>query len=92
MDTQNNLNDTAAWIFQCWASFLLALGAMLTGITYLPANAWIKGFLATTTLFLVGASFTLAKTIRDNHESQRMLNRVKNAKTERLIREYEDVS
>ena len=46
----------------------------------------------TVPLFLVGSSFTLAKTLRDNHEALRLVNRVKSAKTERLIREYEDAA
>jgi hypothetical protein len=65
---------------------------MLGGVAYLPADAWVKAFLGIGTLFLVGSSFTLAKTLRDNHEALRLVNRVKSAKTERLIREYEDAA
>ena len=81
--------DTPAWIFQCWASFLLALGCTLVGITFLPANVWIKGFLAMGNVFLVGSTFSLAKTLRDNHEAGKTINRVRGAKAERLIREFE---
>ena len=90
VDTIRNQTDTSAWVFQCWASFLVSLSAMMAGVAYLPGDMWVKGFLAMGTLFLVGSTFTLAKTVRDNHEAQRLLNRVKTAKTERLIREFEE--
>ena len=38
--------------------------------------------------FSVGSSFTLAKTIRDNHESQKILSRVDEAKLEKLLAEH----
>jgi len=40
-------------------------------------------------LFTVTTCFTLAKTIRDKHESQRLINRVKEAKTEKILADYE---
>jgi hypothetical protein len=41
------------------------------------------------TLFIVGSSLTLAKTLRDNAETQRLINRVADAKTEQIISSYE---
>ena len=40
-------------------------------------------------LFSVGSSLSLAKTLRDDHESKRLLNRLSNAKAEKIIREHE---
>ncbi|RAL20862.1 hypothetical protein DL240_14345 [Lujinxingia litoralis] len=81
--------DTNAWIFQVWASFLLATGITITGIVYLPVDLWMKSFLLMGMLFTLGSSFTLSKTIRDNHEARRLINRVSDAKAEKILREYE---
>jgi hypothetical protein len=81
--------DTTAWIFQTWASFVLAFGTMLVGIYYLPVDPWIRGFMVMGTIFTVASSFTLAKTIRDNHEASKLINRVRDAKAEKILREYE---
>lgn len=34
----------------------------------MPADLWVKGYLAMGTLFLTGSTFTLSKTMRDNAE------------------------
>src|SRR5580698_8390133 len=81
--------DTQAWIFQVWASFVLAVGITTIGIAYVPLDAWIRAFLAMGLLFSVGSAFTLAKTVRDNHEARRLINRLSDAKTERIIRDFE---
>jgi hypothetical protein len=81
--------DTPAWIFQVWASFLLAVGATSIGIVYLPVDPWLRAFLGMGLVFSVGSSLSLAKTLRDNHEAKRLLNRLSEAKTEKIIRDYE---
>ena len=81
--------DTSAWVFQAWASFLIAFGTTMVGILYLPVDRWVRGFLAMGVLFTINACFTLAKTVRDNHEAWRLRNRITDAKTEKLLREYE---
>jgi hypothetical protein len=81
--------DTAAWIFQVWASFVIAVGATAVGIAYSPLDPWIRGFLAMGLLFTVGSSFTLAKTLRDSHEARRLINRLSEAKTEKILRDFE---
>jgi hypothetical protein len=43
----------------------------LLGIYYMPIDLWIKGFIIMGLFFTVGSTFTLAKTIRDRHESRR---------------------
>jgi hypothetical protein len=81
--------DSAAWIFFVWASFVISAALMALGILYAPINVWIRGYLAMGLFFTIGSSFTLAKTVRDNHEAQRMINRVVDAKTEQILTEYE---
>jgi hypothetical protein len=89
MRTDDVQRDTPAWIFQVWASFLLAVGGTAIGILYLPLDPWLRAFLGMGLVFSVGSSFSLAKTLRDNHEARRLLNRLSDAKTEKIIREYE---
>jgi hypothetical protein len=82
---------TAAFRFQVWASFILSSGLMLTGILFLPVNLWIKGYLMMGIVFTVASCFTLAKTLRDDHEAGKLINRITGAKTEKILKEYESV-
>jgi hypothetical protein len=81
--------DTPAWIFQVWASFALSVGTTAVGIVYLPLDPWIRAFFGMGLLFSVGSALTLAKTLRDNHEAKRLINRLSEAKAEKIIREFE---
>ena len=89
MDHMETQKDTAAWIFQVWASFVLAMAASILGILYLPVDNWVRGYMTMAMLFTVGSSFTLAKTVRHNHEAKKIINRLTDAKTEKLLREFE---
>lgn len=81
--------DTPAWRFQVWASFAIAFFATTLGVLYMPINAWLRAFLAVGYFFSLASAFTLAKTIRDEHEAQKLLSRIQIAKTERILREFE---
>lgn len=85
----STVNHTQAWIVQAWLSFLLSLMATSLGIIYLPANIWIKGYLGMGLIFSVGSTISLSKTIRDLEESKRIINRVDEAKLERLLAQYD---
>ncbi len=80
--------DTAAWIIQVWTSFILSFGSTAIGIAYLPVDSWVKGFMGMGLTFTVGSSFTLAKTIRDNHEASKITARIDEAKVEKLLSEH----
>ncbi|MGB0525223.1 MAG: YiaA/YiaB family inner membrane protein [Flammeovirgaceae bacterium] len=91
MNTQTISKNTAAWRFKAWVSFLLAFGMTIGGIICLPApSAWAQAFILMGLLFTVNSSFSLAKTIRDDHEADKLINRVTEAKTAKILREYED--
>lgn len=81
--------DTTAWVFCAWASFILSLLLLATGVYHLPTDIWVKGYIAMGIAFLTGSSFTLSKTIRDNHEADKLINRVETAKTEKLLTEVD---
>jgi len=60
--------DTTAWVFQVWASFVVATSASTIGILYLPTDNIVKGSMGMSFAFSISSSFTLAKTIRDNQD------------------------
>ena len=73
-----------------WIAFVLASIGTLTGIIMMPAELATKGFLAMGFVFTVSSCFTLAKVIRDRHESDRLYNKVERAKTEKFLSETEN--
>jgi hypothetical protein len=70
-------------------SFAIALLAILVGVANLPVDAWTRGFLAVGLLYVVTSTFTLAKVVRDAHETQTVLSRVDEARLERLLQEHD---
>jgi hypothetical protein len=44
------------------------------------------------TLFTIGSTFSLAKTMRDQHEAQKLIHKISNAKTEKMLKEFEMTS
>lgn len=81
--------NTPAWMAFVWISFSISVGLMSIGIYQLPTELWVKGYMTMGLFFCVGSSFTLAKTVRDNHESRKLINRVTEVKTERMLQDYE---
>ena len=81
--------NTPAYRLQVWACFILSFGLMLTGTYHLPVDWWVKGYFTMGIIFTVGSCFTLAKTIRDDYESEKLINRITGAKTEKILKEFE---
>lgn len=81
--------NSSAWIFFCYASFAIALGMTGIGIWAMEIALPMKAFMAMGLLFTTGSAFTLAKTLRDEHEASQFHHRIDEAKTERLLREVE---
>jgi hypothetical protein len=77
-----------AWIAQTWISFVVSIGATTMGLLIMPANFWMKGYMGMGLLFSVGSTISLSKTIRDVEESKRIINRVDEAKLEKLLAEH----
>jgi hypothetical protein len=80
---------SAGWITQTYISFAVALAALTVGIAYLPGDPWMRAFLAISALYAVTSSISLAKTVRDQHESSRVVARVDEARFERLLTEHD---
>ena len=66
----------------------IAIGSVLmvgAGVALMPIDLWIKGYLAMGIVMMVQSCITLTKTIRDVHESSKLVNRIEDAKAERLL-------
>jgi hypothetical protein len=84
---QNVQPHSTGWVNFTYASFLLAAGMVATGILFLPLDWWVKGYLGMGVIMLVQSCVTMTKTVRDMHEASRMVNRIEDARTERLLME-----
>ncbi|MCW0216628.1 MAG: YiaA/YiaB family inner membrane protein [Pseudonocardia sp.] len=80
---------TAAFHMQAVISFAVGLAAVAIGILYLPADPWVRGFLAIAVLYVTTSAFTLAKCVRDKQESLTVVNRVDQARLEKLLAEHD---
>ena len=80
--------NSPGWVMFVKISFVLSAAAMITGIVFLPTDLSIKGFFAMGTLYLIGSTFTLAKTIRDEFESEKLINKIADARTQKILKEY----
>ncbi|RVU19859.1 YiaA/YiaB family inner membrane protein [Methylobacterium oryzihabitans] len=78
---------TSAWVAFTYASFLGSAAMVGAGILFLPLDLWIKAYLAMGVVMLVQSCITLVKTLRDVHEGRRMVNRIEDARAERLLME-----
>jgi hypothetical protein len=83
---------SSAWVIQTWLSWVLAVGVTAMGIWFLPVDGWMKAFLAMGVLFSVGSTFSLAKTVRDVHEQQRIVSRIDEARMTKLLAEIDPIS
>lgn len=88
-ENTTTVKHTAAFFAQAWISFGTALSTMLIAIYLVPADGWIKAFLAMGTLFLTTSCFTLAKVIRDQQEQQYVVSRLDQARVERILAEHD---
>jgi len=80
-----NVQHSSAWVAFNYASFLGAVAMVGLAIVFLPVDIWIKGYLTMGVVMLVQSAITVTKTIRDQHESSKLVNRIEDAKTERLL-------
>jgi hypothetical protein len=82
-------SNTPAFNFLAWASFAISSLGTLSGIFFLEGLIWAKAFLALGFLSSLTSCFTVAKVIRDRHEAEKLINRIKEAKAEKLLKDYE---
>ncbi len=80
---------TPAFFAQAAISFGIALFAAIVGIWNLPADRWVRAFLALALLYAVTSAFTLAKCVRDQAESQSVRVRLDAARLEKLLADHD---
>ena len=83
--SNNAVKHSPAWINFSMGSFAIAAAMMAGGIFFLEASFAAKGFYAMSALMLVHTSISVTKTLRDNEEATKFLNKVEDAKTEKLL-------
>ncbi len=89
MNEENIHSPSPGWILYVKTSFIVALIGLAIGLIFSEASLVEKGYFAICSMFLVSTSFTLAKTMRDEHEANRLINRISEAKTSRILKEYD---
>ena len=87
MDQHDIQSNSPGWLLFVKASFAIAIMAVTAGILFLPTDFLLKGSFALSSLFLVSSTITLSKTMRDEHESRRLINKVSEARTTKMISE-----
>src|SRR5262245_37949877 len=88
MNDNTQLNSPS-WIFFVKINFVIAMAALFLAIILSPMAIVIQGFLAMGTLYLVAATFTFSKTVRDEFEGQKLISKLAEARAETLLQEYE---
>lgn len=83
--SNNAVKHSPAWINFSIGSFAIAAAMMAGGIFFLEASFAAKGFYAMSALMLVHTSISVTKTLRDNEEATKFINKVEDAKTEKLL-------
>ena len=85
MNPQTAAQHTSTWVTFTYASFIASVLMVAAGVAFMPIDFWIKGYLAMGIVMMIQSCITLTKTIRDVHESGRLVNRIEDAKAERLL-------
>jgi hypothetical protein len=83
--TTQPIKHSQAFVSFCYATFALSLFMISAGIFFMPIDFATKGFLGMGVIMLIQSCIVVTKTIRDNHEAEKLLNRIEDARTERLL-------
>ena len=87
---QPGLNqDSPAFVAFTQITFVIALAGMIVGICFLPVEIWIRGYLGIGLFFCVSSTIVLSKTMRDLHEGKKIVNKIADIKTERILKEFD---
>ena len=79
-----------AWTLFTYLQFGIAAAMMAGGIYFLEASFAAKGLYAMAAIMLVSSTAGITKAIRDGEESNRLHNKLEDARTERLLAEETD--
>lgn len=82
------MSHSQGWIAQVWVSFAVSVTAAAIGIYYLSVGPWARGFLAISFLMAISSAISLSKTVRDQHESSRLVSKIDEAKVTKLLTDH----
>jgi hypothetical protein len=83
-----NMQHSTAWVTFTYISFAASCFMVGIGIWLLPLDLSIKGYLTMGFLMLIQSCITMTKTMRDMHESGKLVNRIEDAKAERILMDF----
>jgi hypothetical protein len=62
-----------------------SLALTLGGLFFLPIDLWIKGYMLMGVAMVTSSTIIVSKTIRDRHENSKLVNKIEEARTEKLL-------
>lgn len=71
-DNEITRSDTPLWSLVVWGGFGIAMALTGWGLFRMDINPTWKAYLVVSWLYLISAAFTLAKTLRDAYEADRI--------------------
>lgn len=89
MSQPTQSKNSNAFFLQSGIAFIIALLGMVFAIYLIPADPWVRAFLGLGTVFLVTASFSLAKCVRDAQEEQEIVARLDRVRLEATLAEHD---
>ncbi|RCK44486.1 hypothetical protein TH25_19735 [Thalassospira profundimaris] len=82
---ENLMKHSSAWVTFSYVSFGFSAFMLIIGLYMMPIDLWGKGYLTMGILMLVQTTVNVTKTLRDNQEADKLIRRVDDARTEKLI-------
>jgi hypothetical protein len=79
------IQHSSSWVTFTYATFIGSVIMVAGGIILMPVDFWMKGYFAMGIIMLIQTCVTMTKTIRDVHEGGKLVNRIEDAKAERLL-------
>ena len=85
LETAQISQHSGSWIAFTYASFFASVAMVGGGILFAPIDIWIKAYFAMGAALLIQSAITMTKTLRDVHEGGKLVNRIEDARAERLL-------
>lgn len=76
---------SSSWVSFSYVSFGSAAVMLAVGLYMMPLDLWGKGYLVMGILMLVQTTVNITKTLRDNVEAEKLIRKVEDARTEKLL-------
>lgn len=85
----NHPVHSPSWVMFTQLSFAIALAAMTAGILLLDIDLATRGYLGMGSLLVIITSINMSKTIRDQHEADRLTNKVEDARISDFLMKHD---